>query len=129
MKARIVRCVKGVLVSALAAVVCYWMWNSLLQWADDSAAADESAMGAGWLESLLAGLMGLLSMPLLLWAGMRLLGERGNHLLVLAGVAAWWLIGGHVVEDAGVGGTATALFLALFAVLGGLLSLVEMPRN
>lgn len=128
-KTRAVRAVKGTLVSALAAVVCHWMWTSLREWSDDVSRASGDAMGAGWLESLLAGLLGLLSMPVLLWAGMRLLREHGNHLLVVAGFAAWWLIGGHVVEDGNVGDTATALYLALFAGLGGLLSLAEVPRN
>ncbi|MEU7056896.1 hypothetical protein [Streptomyces sp. NPDC046197] len=121
-KSRTVRGAKGTLVSAVSAGVCYWIWTGLRQWAQDASASGQGAMGAGWFESLLAGFAGLLSMPLLLWAGMRLLGERGNHLLVLGGVVAWWLIGGHVVEDS-AGDTATALFLALFAVFGGVLSL------
>lgn len=125
-KGRAVRWGKGTLVSAVAAGVCYWIWDSLRAWAQDASAAGQGAMGAGWFEGLLAGFIGLLSMPVLLWAGMRLLGERGNHLLVLGGVVVWWLIGGHVVEDA-VGSAATALFLALYAVAGGLLSLAEIP--
>jgi hypothetical protein len=123
-----IRAAKGTLVSAVAAGVCHWIWSSLRQWAEDASEAGQGAMGAGWLQSALAGFVGLLSMPLLLWAGMRLLGERGNHLLVLAGVVAWWVLGGHVVE--GDSGTAvTALFLALFAVLGGLLSTAEVRRG
>ncbi|MFE4830792.1 hypothetical protein [Streptomyces sp. NPDC056672] len=119
-----VRWVKGTLVSGPAAVVCYWMWTSLPEWADNT--ADGGAMGSGLLEGMLASVVGLPTMPLLLWAGMRLLGEKGNHLLVLLGVVAWWLIGAHVVEDA-VGAGATALYLSLFAVLGGLLAGVQ-PR-
>ncbi|WP_405983321.1 hypothetical protein [Streptomyces sp. NBC_00872] len=119
-----VRWVKGTLVSGPAAVVCYWMWTSLREWADNT--SDGDAMGSGLLEGLLASVVGLLTMPLLLWAGMRLLGEKGNHLLVLLGVVAWWLIGAHVVEDA-VGAGATALYVSLFAVLGGLLAGVQ-PR-
>ncbi|MGW0735635.1 hypothetical protein [Streptomyces sp. NPDC002851] len=121
-----IRGLKGMLVSGLAAVLCSWGWNALRDWADDVAATGGDTIGAGWIESALAGLAGILAMPLLLWAGMRLLGERGNHLLVLLGLVAWWPIGGHVVEDA-VGPVATGLFLALFAVIGGLLSLAEMP--
>jgi hypothetical protein len=124
-----VRGVKGTVVSALAAVACYWMWTSLREWSDDVSRASGDAMGAGWLETLLAGIVGLLSMPVLLWAGMRLLRERGNHLLVAGGFVAWWIIGGDVVEKGDVSATAMALRLALFAGIGGLLSLVEMPRN
>jgi hypothetical protein len=126
---RTVRAVKGVLVAGLAAVVCRAGWELLLTRSDRVAAADPGAMGAGWTEAALASVCGLLAMPVMLWAGMRLLGERGNHLLVAAGLAAWWLIGGHVVEDAGVGPVATVLWLALFALLCGVLSLVEMPSG
>lgn len=124
----VARWAKGILVSEVAVDGCYLTWGRLHEWAQDASIAGQGAMGAGWIEGLLALFVGLLSMPLLLWAGMRLLGERGNHMLVLGGVAAWWLIGGHVVEGA-VGGMATALFLALFAVIGGLLSLVEVPET
>jgi ABC-type multidrug transport system permease subunit len=126
---RTVRAVKGVLVAAVAAVVCRTGWEMLLARSDRFAAADPGVMGAGWIEAALAAVCGLLAMPVVLWAGMRLLGERGNHLLVVAGVTAWWLIGGHVVEDAGVGPAATALWLVLFALLCGVLSLVEMPSG
>ncbi|MEU5345641.1 MULTISPECIES: hypothetical protein [unclassified Streptomyces] len=128
-KARVFRGVKGTLVSALAAAVCYWMWTSLWEWSDDVSRASGDAMGAGWLEGLLAGLLGLLSMPVLLWAGMRLLRERGNHLLVVAGFVAWWIIGGKIVEEGNVGDMATGLYIALFAGLGGLASLAEMPKT
>ncbi|MEV7682800.1 hypothetical protein AB0O64_30265 [Streptomyces sp. NPDC088341] len=119
-----VRWVKGTLVSGPASVVCYWMWTSLREWADNS--ADGDTVGSGLLQGLLASVVGVLTMPLLLWAGMRLLGEKGDHLLVLLGVVAWWLIGAHVVED-DVGTGATALYLSLFAVIGGLLAGVR-PR-
>ncbi|MGW7617524.1 hypothetical protein ACWGLG_17010 [Streptomyces antimycoticus] len=125
-KSRTARGVKGALVSAAAAIVCYWVWASLLEWADDVAEASGPVMGAGWFEGLLALITGFLSMPVLLWVGMRLLGERGNHLLVLAGAVAWLIIGGHVA-DGFVSVTTTAALLTLFAVLGGLLSLVELP--
>ncbi|MFG2311405.1 hypothetical protein ACGFS9_22470 [Streptomyces sp. NPDC048566] len=123
---RAVRWAKGTAVTALSAVVCLWIWTSCRSWAQGVREANEDAFLAGSLESLLAGVAGVLSMPLLLWAGMRLLGERGVHLLLLVGTVGWFLIGGHVVEDA-AGGAATAGFLALFAVLGGLAALAR-PR-
>lgn len=127
-KAKVARWAKGTLVSAVAAGACYRTWIRLQEWADDVSAAGQGAMGAGLIEALLAEFTGLLSMPVVLWAGMRLSRERGNHVLVLGGAAAWWLIGAHVVQQA-VGGFATLLFLALFAVVGGLLSLAEVPRT
>ncbi|MGW6260100.1 hypothetical protein [Streptomyces sp. NPDC055085] len=123
---RATRWAKGTAVTAVSAVVCYGIWTSCRSWAQGVRDVSEDAFLAGSLESLLAGIAGVLSMPLLLWAGMRLLGERGNHLLLLGGTVAWFLIGGHVVEDA-VGKGATAAFLALFAVLGGLAALTQ-PR-
>ncbi|GGN74170.1 hypothetical protein GCM10011579_052990 [Streptomyces albiflavescens] len=125
---RAARWVKGAAVSAVSAVLCYWIWSSLREWAQGVGDADPDAMFAGSLEALIAGIAGVASMPVLLWAGMRVLRERGNHLLVLLGALAWIFIGGHVVEDA-VGTGATAGFLALFAVLGGLLAGVQPPSE
>ncbi|MFH8470016.1 hypothetical protein [Streptomyces sp. NPDC017991] len=115
--------------SASAAVACYTMWTSLWEWSDEVSRASGDAMGAGFLEGMLAGLVGLLSMPLLLWAGMRLLREQGNHLLVVAGFVAWWIIGGTLVEEGVASDTATGLYIALFAALSALASLAEMPRT
>ncbi|MFI5679385.1 hypothetical protein [Streptomyces cellulosae] len=126
-KSRSFRGVKGAMVSALTVVVCYWIWTSLLEWSDDVAQAGGDSVGAGLLEGLVARIIGLLSLPVLLWVGMRLLRERGNHLLLAAGHVAGWLIGGYLVEQGGVSDTVTALCLALFVALGGLLSLAEVP--
>lgn len=123
---RTARGVKGTVASAVAATVCYVAWSAGRDWASDARDADPDTVLAGAVESVLALVIGVALMPVLLWAGMRLLRERGNHLLVLAGTGVWFFLGGHVVEDA-VGGAGTALFLALFAVLGGLLSLVRSP--
>ncbi|WP_280889523.1 hypothetical protein [Streptomyces sp. LBL] len=125
-KSRNSRAAKGTIVSALAVVVCYCIWTSLLEWSDEVAQADGDSIGAGLPEGLMARVIGLLSLPVLLWVGMRSLRERGNHLLLAAGHVAGWLIGGYLVEQGGVSDTVTALCLALFAGLGGLLSLVEV---
>ncbi|WP_019072787.1 hypothetical protein [Streptomyces hokutonensis] len=117
------------LVAGVAVVVCRAGRALLLAWSDRVAAADPGATGAGWTEAALASVCGLPAIPVVLWAGMRLLGERRSHLLVPAGVTVWWLIGGHVVEDAGVGPAATALWLVLFVLLCGVLSLVEVPSG
>jgi hypothetical protein len=123
----VIRGTKGILVSAAATTACYAAWAQLLEWSDDVSASAQGAMGAGWSEAVLALAFGLFSMPLLLWAGMRLLAERGNHLLVLAGSPLWWLIGGHAVEQS-PGPGATASSLCLFAALAVLLSLPEVPE-
>ncbi|WP_328905883.1 hypothetical protein OG230_24535 [Streptomyces sp. NBC_00234] len=125
---RTARGVKGAGVSAVAATVCYLIWSGGRDWASAARDADPDAILAGSVESVLALIAGVVCMPLLLWAGMRLLRERGNHLLVVAATVVWFFLGGHVVEDA-VDGLVTAVFLALFAVLGGLLSLVRTPAT
>ncbi|MFD3654028.1 hypothetical protein [Streptomyces sp. NPDC058620] len=124
--ARTARGVKGAVASAVAATVCYVIWSGGRDWAAGVRDADPDAFLAGSVESVLALIAGVACMPVLLWAGMRAMQERGSHLLVLAGTGVWFFLGGHVVEDA-VDGVGTALFLALFAVLGGLLALVRTP--
>lgn len=119
------RWLKGTLVSAVAAAFCYWLWVSLDEWAGET---DSDGTFSGLFESLFAGIMGVVSMPVLLWAGMRVLQERGNHLLVMLGAIAWFFVGSHVVED-DVSTTGTVVFLTLFTAFGTLLSGVEAPSR
>ncbi|MEU9791173.1 hypothetical protein AB0E27_11175 [Streptomyces sparsogenes] len=116
---------KGALVSAAAAAFCYWLWVSLHEWAGQ---ARSDGTFSGLFESLFAGITGVVSMPVLLWAGMRVLQERGNHLLVVLGAIAWFFIGGHLVDEH-VSTTGTVVFLTLFTAFGTLLSGVEAPRR
>ncbi|MGW1554164.1 hypothetical protein, partial [Streptomyces sp. NPDC002346] len=125
-KKRTARWVRGTLVSAVAAVACYGIWASLRQWAQDVSAADPDTMFAGSFELLLAGFTGVVSMPVLLWAGMRALGERRTHLFVSVGAVTWPFLGGHVVEDY-VSDARTVMYLALFAGLCGLPALATAP--
>lgn len=106
----------------------YAAWVRLRAWALVASIGPQDTLGTGWVQTLVAEWVGLLSVSLLLWAGMRLLRERGNHVLVLGGFAAWWFIAGHVIEQP-FGATPTTLLLALFVVIGGLLSLLEFPTR
>lgn len=115
------RWTKGGVTSAVAAVVCHRVWTSAREWAADARAAESDVFLAGALESLLATVVGVALMPVLLWAGMRALREKGNHLLVTVGAVVWLFLGGHVVEN-DVGAWGTVVFLALFAVVGALLA-------
>jgi hypothetical protein len=117
------RWVKGAVVSAVAATICHWTWTSAREWAAGVRDADPDAFFAGSIESLLATIAGVASMPVLLWAGMRAFRERRNHLLVLTGAVLWPFVGGHVVED-DVSVAGTAVFLALFVLLSSLPALV-----
>lgn len=114
--------------SAVAATVCYLIWTAAREWAAGARDANPDAFLAGSVESLLATIAGVLSMPVLLWAGMRAVREKGNHLLVIVGAVAWPFVGGHLAEDS-VGAAGTTAFLALFAVLGGLLALVSTRES
>lgn len=82
------RWVKGTLVSAVAVYASYAAWVRLRAWALVASTGPQDTFGTGWVQTLVAEGVGLLSLPLLLWAGMRLLRERGNHALVLGGFAA-----------------------------------------
>ncbi len=115
------RLIKGVAVSGLAAAACFWIWTSARASAQAARGADPDSLYAGSIESLFATVIGVLLMPVLLWVGMRALRERGTHLLVVGSTVAWLFIGGHVVED-DVSAAATVAFLALFALLGGVLA-------
>lgn len=127
-KTRTARSVKGVVVSAVAATVCFWIWTLGREWAAGVREASPDAFLAGSLESVLATIAGAASMPVLLWAGMRVARERGHHLLVIVGAVGWLFVGSHLVED-DVSTATLTMSLALFAILGGLLALVTVPEN
>lgn len=116
---------KGVVVTAAATHVTYWVWTAARQWESDATAADpDGGFGAGFVEGALASACGILLMPLLLWAGMRLLRERDNYALVALGSSTWLVLAGKVVEHHADRMTAELSFTG-FALLGGLLSLIR----
>ncbi|MFI9723873.1 hypothetical protein ACIHFE_30165 [Streptomyces sp. NPDC052396] len=120
------RCAKGVVVSAVAAHATYWAWASLTDraWRVSEAHPDDG-FAAGFGELVEAQLVWVLLMPLLLWAGMRVLGEKGNSRMLAAGSAMWLLIGGRV--ETKTDWLNTEVSLVLFALLCGLLSLRRAP--
>ena len=130
-KKLLARWVKGTLVSAIAAYVSYTAWTHLRTWAQAASIDSHSTIGTGWVQTLVAEWTWLLALPILLWVGMRLLRERGNHALVLGGCVAWWFITDQVVEQAArtTATTGITLLLALFVLIGGLLSLLEFPTR
>ncbi|MFF7648681.1 hypothetical protein ACFZCY_02245 [Streptomyces sp. NPDC007983] len=123
LSSRLCRWLKGVGVSAAAAHTTYWVWESAEQWAWEAQQANpDGGIGAGFIESALAVVALVTLVPLLLWAGMRLLRERDNHLLVTMGWAMWILLNTQVAESS-ASKVETELFFAAFALLGGFLSL------
>lgn len=118
-----VRGAKGVVVGAVAAVACFRSWSALDEWAEHAGSGPNSNFGTGFIESLIALAVGIVSMPVLLWAGMRLVRERNNYLLVACGGVLWPFIGGTLIDELH-GVAETVLLLAVFPVLGGVLSLL-----
>lgn len=119
------RAMKGVAVAAAATHVTHWVWTSAKRWESDAIAADpDGGFGAGFTEGMLAAASGIFLVPLLLWAGMRLLRERHNYALVGLGWVTWLVLGSKVFENH-PGRMTAELTLAAFALLGGLLSLVH----
>ncbi|MBD3011203.1 MULTISPECIES: hypothetical protein [unclassified Streptomyces] len=122
---RLGRWAKGIVVSAAAAHATYWVWESAERWESEARQANPDAgIGAGFIEGALATLAWLTLVPLLLWAGMRLLRERDNQLLVSMGSATWIVLGTRITA-AGVSGVETELFLLAFTLLSGFLAMLE----
>ncbi|WP_055546136.1 hypothetical protein [Streptomyces sp. NBRC 110028] len=123
LSSRLCRWLKGVGVSAAAAHTTYRAWKSAEQWEWEAQQADpDGGIGAGFIEGALATVALVTLVPLLLWAGMRLLRERDNHLLVIMGWATWILLNTQLAESS-ADKVETELFFAAFALLGGFLSL------
>ncbi|MFD3654617.1 hypothetical protein [Streptomyces sp. NPDC058620] len=94
-----IRHAKGALTVAVATAVCHTLMAAGYEWARDSETSSGDTMFAGTVEFLLTTAASWALMPLLLWAGMRLMRESGNTLLVLAGGFAWILISGYFIDD------------------------------
>ncbi len=123
LNSRLGRWAKGIAVSAAAAHATYWVWESAERWESEARQANPDAgIGAGFMEGALATLAWLTLAPLLLWAGMRLLRERDNQLLVSMGSATWIILGTQMTEGS-ISRMETELFLLAFALLGGFLAL------
>ncbi|MFJ9034112.1 hypothetical protein ACIRQP_37730 [Streptomyces sp. NPDC102274] len=68
-------------------------------WAREAETDSGGTMFSGAFEFLLATAASWVLMPLLLWAGMRLLRETGNLLLILVGGVAWLVASGYFIDD------------------------------
>ncbi|GAA2358022.1 hypothetical protein SVIO_001440 [Streptomyces violaceusniger] len=93
---RAVQPLKGAAVTAVAVLVCHLILSAgyAAARAQSRANSDDS-----WIPDeihLVTFVLGiLLVMPLLLWAGMRILRERGNYLLIIVGSLLWLLGAGY----------------------------------
>jgi len=88
---RTVQPLKGAAVTAVAILVCHLILSAGYAAARAQKRADpDSSWVAAEIHVVTFVLGLLLVMPLLLWAGMRILGERGNYILIIVGSLIWW---------------------------------------
>jgi len=88
---RVVQPLKGAAVTAVAVLVCHLILSAGYAAARAHERADSDGSWVGAEIQLVTFVLGLLLvMPLLLWAGMRILGERDNYLLIIFGSLVWW---------------------------------------
>ncbi|MFD8936863.1 hypothetical protein ACFV0R_16700 [Streptomyces sp. NPDC059578] len=92
------RCAKGALTGLAATAACHTLMTAGYRWAGESEDPQDT-FGTGVVEFLLATAVSWALMPLLLWAGMRLLGETGNLALVLAAGVTWVFLSGYFIDD------------------------------
>ncbi|MEU3729722.1 hypothetical protein AB0E81_09965 [Streptomyces sp. NPDC033538] len=86
-------------------------------WARDSAAAGDTVF-SGAFEFLVTTAASWALMPVLLWAGMRMMGEAGNTLLLITGGLSWAVLSGYFLDDIDrAGGRMPALALAAYVLL------------
>lgn len=93
------RHVKGVVVVSAATAACHGVMSGGYAGARDARAGIDHSMWAGSGEFLFSTAASWALMPLLLWLGMRLLGEEGNVLLVLFGGLVWLGVSGYFINE------------------------------
>ncbi len=124
-----IRHAKGVLTVTTATAACYTLMSVGYTWARESAAAAGDTIFSGAFEFLLTTAASWALMPLLLWAGMRMLRETGNTVLVLIGGLGWAGVSGYYIDDIDrAGGHMPVLVLAAYVLCGAVLSGVNPGR-
>jgi hypothetical protein len=115
---RYVRFIKGAVTVVVATAACHTLMSVGFASARDSASGSDDAF-AGTFEFLLTTAASWALMPLLLWVGMRVMGETGNVALVIVGGLAWLGLSGYYIDDIDrAGGRIPALALAAYILLG-----------
>ncbi|MFE6774582.1 hypothetical protein [Streptomyces sp. NPDC057702] len=123
------RRVKGALAVATATAVCHVVMSYGYGKARASEQRNPDAVLGGAAEHLLTTFTCWALMPLLLGVGMRLMGERGNRLLVITGGLIWLPLSGYFVDEMDVeGGHLPVAVLVPYVALGALLA-GNRPRD
>ncbi|MEW1604066.1 hypothetical protein [Streptomyces sp. NPDC093808] len=124
------RIAKGAVTVIAATVVCHSLMSAGYAWVSDSTATDEATIFSGFFEFLLTTVASWTLMPLLLWAGMRLMGETGNVVLVLVGGLVWAGLSGYSIDDIDrAGGHMPVMALAAYVLLGTALAGIDSGRR
>ncbi|MGW8066666.1 hypothetical protein ACVV2G_31390 [Streptomyces ziwulingensis] len=110
---------KGALTVTAATAACHTLMSAGYAWARDSTAAGGDTMLSGAFEFLLTTAASWALMPLLLWAGMRAMGEARTTVLPAGGGLAWVALSGYFIDDIDrAGGHIPLLALAAYVLLG-----------
>ncbi|MEW1549901.1 hypothetical protein [Streptomyces tsukubensis] len=128
----LIRCAKGAVTASAATAACYTLMYRGYAWAREAADTRTARGGTfgGAIEHLLTTAGSWTLMPLLLWAGMRLLREGGNTVFVLAGGAAWVLVSGILIDDIDFPGSRTPyVALAAYVLFCTMLSGKDQPTK
>ncbi|WP_282797588.1 hypothetical protein [Streptomyces sp. CC224B] len=126
------RALKGAMVTAVAVFVCHVILSAGLATARAERQAHSEEAWAGTVAWLAAFVLNtVFVMPLLLWAGMRILREKDCHLLVVGGSLVWFLGAGYGVDgiDSVEGGLLPVPLLLGVVALGALLSIPTAPPD
>ncbi|MER6148022.1 hypothetical protein [Streptomyces hirsutus] len=127
---RYMRHAKGALTVVAATAACHALMSAGYAWARDTAAASGDTIFSGAFEFLLTTAASWALMPLLLWVGMRVMGETGNAVLVLVGGLVWVGVSGYFIDDIDfAGGRIPLLALAAYVLLCTGLAGVDPARS
>ncbi|MGW0548514.1 hypothetical protein [Streptomyces altiplanensis] len=114
-----IRPAKAALTVATATAACHSLMSAGYTWAHESRATDGHTMFSGAFEFLLTTAASWALMPLLLWAGMWIMRETGNAVLVLVGGLVWVGVSGYYIDDIDhAGGHIPILVLVAYVLLG-----------
>ncbi|MFD4765502.1 hypothetical protein [Streptomyces niveus] len=90
---------KGAVVMVVATAACHGVLSGGYAGARDAAAGSDAGAFSGGIEFLLTTLASWVLMPVLLWAGMNLVGETGSAALIVICGVVWLGVSGYFIDD------------------------------
>ncbi|MFF6998861.1 hypothetical protein ACFY93_28435 [Streptomyces sp. NPDC008313] len=97
----LVRAAKIASMTAAATLVAWWLLRGMYVLIDNTTETDSAENPlAGVPYYLAANATGAIAQPFVLWGGARLLGVRGNHLMIIISTFVWaTMTTGHLVDS------------------------------